>query len=67
MNKRRRLCNSCDRTYGHTGAHGNPWNPAPKLTRADADVLNRAGLKLDEWEAKSDAERADLRYRLGIA
>ena len=51
-----------------------PWQkpapapaPAPKLTTADASVLNRAGLKLPEWEDMSDSERADLRYRLGIA
>lgn len=39
--------------------------PGQSLTRADADVLNRAGLTLTEWDALTDEERADYRWRLG--
>lgn len=50
-----------------------PWRKAqppapvqPRLTRADADVLHRAGLTLTQWQALTDQERAELRWRLGL-
>ena len=39
-----------------------PLPDPPRLSRADADAMYEAGLTLTEWEAKTDAERADIRW-----
>lgn len=62
--------NQCQRCGGYFGVHRG-WcrmpdpEPATTLTAADASTLNRAGLTLPEWQALTDKERADIRWRLG--
>jgi hypothetical protein len=38
----------------------------PALTRADAAVLNKAGLTLAEWDALPESKRADYRWNIGL-
>ncbi|MBT2537233.1 hypothetical protein [Arthrobacter sp. ISL-69] len=37
----------------------------PYISREDADIAHAAGITLPEWEAMTDTERADVRYRMG--
>ena len=38
----------------------------PTLSRSDAEVLHAAGLTLREWDALTETQRADYRWRIGI-
>lgn len=40
--------------------------PPPELSPHDAWVLNQAGLTLQQWRAMTNAQRADLRWRVGL-
>ena len=38
---------------------------APLLSKADADIIFRADITLREWEALTEVQRANLRWRMG--
>ena len=38
----------------------------PTLSRSDAEVLHAAGLTLREWDALTETQRADYRWRIGV-
>lgn len=42
-----------------------PLPDPPRISRADADAMFRAELTLPEWERLTDAEKAQIRWRLG--
>jgi hypothetical protein len=39
--------------------------PSPQLAVAEAQILARAGLTLAQWQALTNRERADIRWRVG--
>jgi hypothetical protein len=34
----------------------------PQISRTDANIIHEAGITLADWMAKTDAERADIRW-----
>jgi hypothetical protein len=43
-----------------------PPPPPPELSTQDAWVLHQAGLTRQQWEALTHAQRAQLRWRMGL-
>lgn len=38
---------------------------APRLSLAEAVVIHKAGLTLDQWQALTNQDRANIRWRVG--
>ncbi|AYR01565.1 hypothetical protein PP639_gp065 [Arthrobacter phage Seahorse] len=40
--------------------------PLPAPSKSDAAMLHDIGMPLDEWMAKTDNQRADIRWKYGL-